>query len=233
MTNSAKGLESAPTVPPTLSTRMLKTRLSITRHARELTAEHGFAGFTVEELCARVGVSRRTFFNYFATKLDAVFGHAEDGIPADAIERFMNARPAGTVGISPTLLTDLVSLALEQLRLDDEEIRGAQGFFAILHREPELLERMMKLGPERQAEFTALVAKREGVEPTHDGIALVLHILQFAAMRAIDRYLKSPEGPTLGEEFLAVIEQAQLLLGQELTIPAQDLEPPLPRSSRS
>lgn len=212
---------------------MLKTRLSITRHARELTAEHGFAGFTVEELCARVGVSRRTFFNYFATKLDAVFGHAEDGIPADAIERFMNARPAGTVGISPTLLTDLVSLALEQLRLDDEEIRGAQGFFAILHREPELLERMMKLGPERQAEFTALVAKREGVEPTHDGIALVLHILQFAAMRAIDRYLKSPEGPTLGEEFLAVMEQAQLLLGQELTIPAQDLEPPLPRSSRS
>ncbi|MGP4991561.1 TetR/AcrR family transcriptional regulator, partial [Glutamicibacter ardleyensis] len=40
-----------------------KTRLSITQHARELTAEHGFAGFTVDQLCAGVGISRRTFFN--------------------------------------------------------------------------------------------------------------------------------------------------------------------------
>lgn len=219
MTNSAKGLDDLPATPPTLSARMQKTRLSISRHARELTAEHGFAGFTIEELCTRVGISRRTFFNYFATKLDAVFGHAEDGIPAESLERFMNARPAGIVGISPTLLADLVALALEQLRLDDEEIRGTQGFFAILHREPELLERMMKLGPERQAEFTALVAKREGIDPKHDGIALVLHTLQFAAMRAIERYLSSPVGPTLGEEFLFVLQQAQGLMSQDLTVP--------------
>lgn len=225
MTNSAKSLDDLPATPPTLSTRMQKTRLSISRHARELTAEHGFAGFTVEELCARVGISRRTFFNYFGTKLDAVFGHKEDGIPADALERFMNARPTGIVGISPTLMADLVALALEQLRLDDEEIRGAHGFFTILHREPELLERMMKLGPERQAEFTALVAKREGVEPTHDGIAMVLHTMHFAAMRAIDRYLQSPEGPTLGEEFLTVMEQAQVLLGQELTTATKAPDP--------
>lgn len=196
---------------------MLKTRLAITRHARELTTEHGFSGFTVEELCAHVGISRRTFFNYFATKLDAVFGHADDGISQAALDRFMNARPAGSVGISPTLLADLVELALDLLRLDDEEIRGAHGFFVILHREPELLERMMKLGPERQAEFTAMIAKREGVDPEHDGIGLVLHTLQFAAHRAIERYLKSPQGPSLGEEFLTIIRQAQQLLGQDLS----------------
>lgn len=219
MTNSASSLEVAPADAPSLSTRMLKTRLAITRHARALTEEHGFSGFTIEELCARVGISRRTFFNYFATKLDAVFGHAEDGLPAGSIERFMNARPAGIVGISPTLLADLVALSLEQLHLDDEEIRGTQGFFTILHREPALLERMMKLGPERQAEFTALVAKREGVDPTHDGIALVLHTLQFAAMRAIERYLSSPIGPTLSEEFLHVMQQAQGLMSQDLAVP--------------
>ncbi|GAA1889134.1 TetR family transcriptional regulator [Paeniglutamicibacter psychrophenolicus] len=216
MDNSANNVPAEPATPPSLSARMLKTRLSISRNARELTAEHGFAGFTVEELCARVGISRRTFFNYYATKLDAVFGHAEDGVSAEALERFMNARPAGTTGISPTLLADLVALVLEQLRLDDAEIRGVHGFFTILHREPELLARMMKVGPERQAEFTALVAKREGVAADHSGIGMLVHVLQFATHRAIERYLASPEGPSLEEEFLSVMNQTRELFGQHL-----------------
>ncbi|GAA3328720.1 TetR/AcrR family transcriptional regulator [Paeniglutamicibacter sulfureus] len=216
MKNSAIGVVGEPGTPPGLGARMLKTRLSISRNARELTAENGFAGFTVEELCARVGISRRTFFNYFATKLDAVFGHAEDGLPAEALERFMNARPVGTVGISPTLLADLVALVREQLRIDDAEIRGVHGFFTILHREPELLARMMKVGPERQAEFTAMVARREGVEADHSGIGMLAHALQFATHRAIERYLASPDGPSLEEEFLSVMHQTRELFGQPL-----------------
>ena len=216
MKNSAKADFAEPATPPTLSARMLKTRLSISRNARELTAEHGFAGFTIEELCARVGISRRTFFNYFSTKLDAVVGHADDGLSAGALERFMNARPAGTVGISPTLLSDLVALVLEQLHLDDEEIRGAHGFFTILHREPELLARMMKVGPERQAEFTAMVAKREGVAADHSGIGMLVHALQFATHRAIERYLATPDGPSLADEFLSVMHQTRELFHQRL-----------------
>lgn len=197
---------------------MLKTRLSITRNARELTAENGFSGFTVEELCARVGISRRTFFNYFATKLDAVFGHADDGLSAEALQRFMDARPAGTVGISPTLLADLVALVLDQLRLEDSEIRGVHGFFTILHREPELLARMMKVGPERQAEFIAMVARREGVATDHGGIGMLVHCLQFATHRAIEAYLATPDGPSLEEEFLSVMHQTRELFGQRLTL---------------
>lgn len=195
---------------------MLKTRLSISRNARELTAEHGFSGFTVEELCARVGISRRTFFNYFATKLDAVFGHADDGLSAEALARFMNARPAGTVGISPTLLSDLVALVLEQLRREESGIRSMHGFFAAMHREPELLVKMMQVGPERQAEFTAMVAKREGVAEDHSGIALLVHCLQFATHRAIERYLAAPGGPSLEDEFLSVMHQTRELFGQHL-----------------
>ncbi|WP_254455972.1 TetR/AcrR family transcriptional regulator [Paeniglutamicibacter quisquiliarum] len=216
MKNSATRASAEPATPPSLSARMLKTRLSISRNARELTAENGFAGFTIEELCARVGISRRTFFNYFATKLDAVFGHAEDGLSAEALQRFMDARPADTVGISPTLLADLVALVLEQLRRDESEIRGVHGFFTILHREPELLARMMKVGPERQAEFTALVARREGVEADHSGIGMLVHCLQFATHRAIERYLAAPDGPSLEEEFLSVLHQTRELFGQPL-----------------
>lgn len=195
---------------------MLKTRLSITRHARELTAENGFAGFTIEELCAKVGISRRTFFNYFSSKLDAVFGHAEDGLPAGALERFMNARPAGTTGISLTLLSDLIALVLEQLHLDESEIRGAHGFFIILHREPELLQRMMQVGPERQAAFIAQVSKREGVPPSHPGINMLVHCLQGATHQAVERYVQAPNGPSLAEEFLLSMSQVQELFQQRL-----------------
>lgn len=210
------------TGPPTLSARMLKTRLSITRTARELTAENGFAGFTIEELCAKVGISRRTFFNYFGSKLDAVFGHAEDGLPTGALERFMNARPAGITGISPTLLSDLVALVLEQLRLNETEIRGAHGFFTILHREPELLQRMMQVGPERQASFIAQVAAREGVPPSHPGIAMLVHCLQFATHQAIERYVGASDGPSLAEEFLLAMTQTQELFQQPIG-PAHEL----------
>ena len=59
------------------------------RAARVLTAEEGLNGFTIEQLCEDVGVSRRTFFNYFPSKEDAIIGHLLDEFPADAIAEFL------------------------------------------------------------------------------------------------------------------------------------------------
>ncbi|MCW4465089.1 TetR/AcrR family transcriptional regulator [Glutamicibacter sp. MNS18] len=195
---------------------MQKTRLSLTRTARQLTAEHGFSGFTIEELCARVGISRRTFFNYFPTKMDAVFGHDSDALPDGAIERFMAARPAGITGLSPTLLADLVTLVLEQLDMDEQAILSTHGFFQAVHRDPELLKRMMELVPQREAEFRKLVATREQVAEDHPGLAMMGHTIHFATITAVDRYLANPDKCSLGEEFLNVMEQAQQLLAQPL-----------------
>lgn len=215
--NSANQCAGTAHAPAGLSARMQKTRLSITHHARELTAAHGFTGFTVDQLCVAVGISRRTFFNYFATKIDAVFGHDDDGIPVGALDRFIASRPAGLVGISPTLQADLVALIIEQLNRDEQAIGSTQGFFAAVHREPELLERMVQVGPERQAEFLRLVAQREGVEPTHPGLELLVHSLQFATIKAIDRYLASESGLSLAEQYLAVLKMGQDLYCQPLT----------------
>lgn len=41
-------------------------RLAILDAARALATEHGSAGFTVDQVAARAGVSRRTVFNHFA-----------------------------------------------------------------------------------------------------------------------------------------------------------------------
>ena len=48
--------------------RQLRTRAALVARARHLTAREGLTGFTIQELCDQVGVSRRTFFNYFPTK---------------------------------------------------------------------------------------------------------------------------------------------------------------------
>ena len=58
----------------------------------------GLNGYTVEEVCERGGISRRTFFNYFPTKEDAIIGHADDELPAGVVEDFIGGggsrRPA-------------------------------------------------------------------------------------------------------------------------------------------
>lgn len=78
----------------TLRTRKkAATRQSLHEAALRLAMERGLDGVTVEDIADEVGVSRRTFSNYFANKEDAVL-HADrertrnlvalvDGRPAD------------------------------------------------------------------------------------------------------------------------------------------------------
>lgn len=61
----------------TLRTRKkAATRQSLHEAALRLAMEHGLDGVTVEDIADEVGVSRRTFSNYFANKEDAVL-HAD------------------------------------------------------------------------------------------------------------------------------------------------------------
>lgn len=216
MNNSATSESEVPCGAPTLSDRMQKTKTAITRHCRELTADLGFTGFTIENVCERVGISRRTFFNYFPSKLDAVFGHESDALPEGSIERFMAARPEGIEGISPTLLADLVELVLERLSIDENEIVSTHGFFTMAHREPELLQHMVQTGPKKEAKFRELIASREGVDPQDPRLSSLMHILKHTMLQAIDAYVAGSGKRSLSEEFLDLMSQVQSIMGQQL-----------------
>ncbi|STX05505.1 TetR/AcrR family transcriptional regulator [Kocuria rosea] len=137
---------------------MRRTRRSLIAGARRLTAERGLAGFTVDELCAEVGISRRSFFNYFASKDDAVLG-----TPArDPLEAFGEEFVAG--GSAPDgapLLSALQELVVRSFAL----LEGPHDrtlLLDVLRREPVLLQRLTETMERRLAELTELIARRQG-----------------------------------------------------------------------
>jgi AcrR family transcriptional regulator len=121
-----------------------------------LAAEHGLAAVTVEAVCAEVGVSVRTFFNYFETKDDAVLGLQHWRIDPAAGEAFVAGGPDGD------LLADvqvLVASALDHPPLGKERMARA---FEVAKGHPELLVRAYTHVQGLHDEIEALVRRRLG-----------------------------------------------------------------------
>jgi AcrR family transcriptional regulator len=73
--------------------RKLDTLAALRRAAVDLALERGVERITVADIAAAAGVSRRTFFNYFATKEDALVG--ENPQMAEFLGQALAGRPAG------------------------------------------------------------------------------------------------------------------------------------------
>lgn len=68
----------------------MQTATEIHRAAVELAGQDGYAAATIEAVAARAGVSRRTFFNYYPSKEDAVLGLRPVEVPDVALERYLD-----------------------------------------------------------------------------------------------------------------------------------------------
>ena len=71
--------------------KKIKARTAIERAALELVLEHGYDGTTVEDICERAEVSKKTFFNYFPTKAAVVTGRVDAFPEAEQLIAMMEA----------------------------------------------------------------------------------------------------------------------------------------------
>ena len=106
-----------------------QVRADLERATLELALERDLDEVTVDEICARVPVSHRTFFNYFDTKEDALFDVRRAwGDPVWIGRRLTDAyRGSVVAALVDTLFT--ASLPDEQ----NEELREARMLIAARH----------------------------------------------------------------------------------------------------
>lgn len=81
-----------PSRSPAASSQRLKLRRELAAAAMELFATKGYEATTVDEIAARAGVARRTFFRHFRSKEEAIFpDHDDTLVRAQAV---LEAAPA-------------------------------------------------------------------------------------------------------------------------------------------
>lgn len=149
--------------PDARSPRQQATTRILIRTARRYTAERGLSGFTIEELCSEAAVSRRTFFNYFASKDDAVLGVPLERSDSAAIAAFLATEKPDGVSISPTLIVDLAALNETRWQAMDIAPDTVAELIAAVDQEPRLVKRMLELTAEGEAFDIRLVEQREGL----------------------------------------------------------------------
>ncbi len=184
-----------------LSLRDRKTRDTermLRQLARRLTIERGLAGFTIEELCSEAGVSRRTFFNYFGSKENAVLGLPVRTDTSDLDDAFI-------AGSGPLMeaLVELLVARFERSGLDHTEIAEV---IQAAKREPRLIAHAFELMDEAVRDDIRLVERREGWAPGDPRAAVAVKILGPIVQPSLEEFFDAdslPDFRTLALQRLA------------------------------
>jgi len=189
-----------------------ETSARLTSVSRRLTAERGLGGFTVQEVCDEADISRRTFFNYFPSKEDAILGvHPEEEIERFAAEFLVR----GSRGWA-RVIDDLVDLVIDHLEEVNIDTASHAEFTAAMDREPQLLLRFMGVSRQRDRQAVALIALREGVASDDVRAQAVVSVLSAVLKSAGDRYLD----PTNSQDFTALVHYDLAAFREVLVSPA-------------
>lgn len=183
-----------------------QTALRITRCAQALTLEHDLDGFTMEELAGAAAVSRRTLFNYYPGKVDAVLGPVPQ-ISDAARQQFVDGGPTGRLVDDLAVLAHTF-LAGGELGLDREDLRRMN---ALITSAPKLLVAVHGRFEEVTVGFTELIGEREGARTDPDRARLLIRLIVTVFDTALTQFLAGDERP-LPDLFDQTLQSARDLL---------------------
>lgn len=186
--------------------RRHETSFRISAEARRLTDQRGLDGWTMDDLAEAAGVSRRTLFNYFPGKVDAVLG-APPQIPDDLLATFQAGGPTGD------LLEDIGVMVQAVLQVDDEDRESLELGRRLLKGTPRLLVAAHQRFEASIDEFAALLRSRSSADLDENGSRLLLRLLVALYDTVLERYLAEPAGRSFAELFDDTLHTTRRLLG--------------------
>ncbi|WP_066040483.1 TetR/AcrR family transcriptional regulator [Herbiconiux solani] len=164
-----------------------ETRTAIHEAALRLVADNGAAAASVDAICSEAGVSTRTFFNYFPSKVSAILGLSSFKV-TDAQRASFLGRD-GERGLVRDLCTLVGGIMDDTARegVDRAAIRD------LLARRPEVAPDIIKFATELRADVVELAEGRTSPHRAQLAVTLV--------MSAVDCALHRPLETDADEEF--------------------------------
>lgn len=169
-------------VPESVSLRerkKLDTRHALSETALALAVEHGYGGFTITDVTATVGVSRRTFSNYFASKAECLVALFDSRL--DEILREVDHAPPGVP------LADLIAGGV--MRGAEEIAVGSDAFRSLARDEPELQAVIALHDAALAGKVTEAITRRTGLGPDDVRSRLAADLCIRAATVCIEKWI--------------------------------------------
>ncbi len=176
------------------------SRAELEQLAVELFSRRGFEATTVEDVAAAAGIGRRTFFRYFASKNDVVWGEFDRGLSA-----LRTTLATADPGVG--LLDTLRRAVLEFNRFDPAAVPWHRERMTLILEVPALQAHSTL----RYAAWREVVAEFAGSRLAQDPAALlpqlVAHSCLGAALTAYEQWLRLPGSdlPQLLDEALRAL----------------------------
>jgi TetR/AcrR family transcriptional regulator, regulator of mycofactocin system len=187
---------------PTAGRPPVTTRAELEQVALELFVERGFAATTVDDIAAAGGIARRTFFRYFPSKNDVVWGDFEE------LLRGMEKWLGETDPAVPVL--DAVAEAVVRFNsLPPEAIHAHRQRMSMILHVPALQAHSNLRYADWREVIARFVARRIGQTDDAAVPQLIGHVALGAAVAAYEQWLADPAA-----DLDAVMAETFLLLGR-------------------
>jgi len=166
--------------------RRVTSRAELEHAAFRLFEETGFEQTTVDDIAAATGIGRRTFFRYFPSKNDVVWGQFDSEL--DRMRIRLKASPPDVP------LMDAIREALVDFnRVEDAQIPWHRRRMALILRVPALLAHSTLRFADWREVVAEFVASRTGVRTGDLAPQVISHAVLGVSIAAYNQWLDDPE----------------------------------------
>lgn len=168
-------------------TKRAKTYAILEEISTRLVLEKGMSHVTIDEIAAEAGISKRTFFNYFPTKEDAILGPAPTPLTKEHNEQFIAVDHSNLTKAALEVLLDMIfdpvrhtfnsATYTRRHRILEAEPELLRQHFARFHHAQEQVERLIE-------KYLAAHPNRQRTKATPAAEALIVTGIAVSAIRS-------------------------------------------------